>query len=258
MAPSGLVGETSLKAVILSAGQGKRLLPLTLTVPKCALKVNGRPIVYWQLDFLSEAGVTEIVIVLGHAAEKVEHLLAEYSGQIRVRTLYNPFHGVSDNLASCWLAGPEMDGDFLLLNGDTLCEPAAVKRLLASAQGPITVTIDEKDAYDSDDMRVSRDGNRLLRIGKHLRPSETNAESVGLLLFRGDGPARFRWALERAIRKPEGLKQWYLSVVDELGRAGFVSTCSIRGLRWAEVDTPADLDDAQAVLVTKTRAIGAD
>lgn len=247
-----------MKAVILSAGQGRRLLPLTRNMPKCALHVSGRPIIYWQIDTLIEAGVTEVVVVLGYRAEMVEELLANYPARIPVRALYNPFHGVSDNLASCWLAGSEMDGDFLLLNGDTLCETSAVKRLLAAPANPITVTIDEKAAYDDDDMRVTKDGTRLKRIGKHLRPSETNAESVGMLLFRDDGPGRFRWALERAIRKPEGLEQWYLSVVDELARSGLVFTCSIKGLRWAEVDTPADLDAAQAVLVTRARAAGAD
>ena len=62
--------------------------------------------------------------------EKVEETLAAYGGRISVRSLYNPFHTVSDNLASCWLAGSEMDEDFLLLNGDTLCEPGVVKSLL--------------------------------------------------------------------------------------------------------------------------------
>ena len=61
-----------MKAVILSAGQGKRLLPLTLDAPKCLLDVNGRPIIYRQLDFLAEAGVEEAVCVLGYRAEKVE------------------------------------------------------------------------------------------------------------------------------------------------------------------------------------------
>jgi len=245
-----------LKAVILSAGQGKRLLPLTRNRPKCTLPVCGRPIIYWQIDTLVAAGVEEIVVVLGYEAPRVEELLAKHPERKRVRTLYNPFHSVSDNLASAWLAGSEMDGDFLLLNGDTLCEPGVVEQLLASSNGSITVAVDEKSSYDDDDMRVSRDGDRLLRIGKHLRPSETDAESIGLLAFRGDGPARFRWALERAVRRPEALEQWYLSVVDELGRAGQVRACSIQGLRWAEVDTPADLDDAAVVVGQRARAAG--
>lgn len=248
-----------MKAVILSAGQGRRLMPLTRHTPKCALNVCGRPIILWQIDILLDAGVTEIVVMVGHAASKVEELIARHPHGGRVRILYNPFHAVSDNLASCWLAAPEMDGDFLLINGDTLCEREVVKRLLAAPPSPITVAIDEKPSYDDDDMRVSRQGDRLVRIGKHLRPSETDAESIGMLRFCSDGPARFRWALERAVRKPEGLEHWYLSVIDELARQEHVSWCSIRGLRWAEVDTPADLDDASAVLARRAqRTAGAE
>ena len=242
-----------LKAVILSAGQGRRLLPLTRRVPKCALEVRGRPILNWQIDILLDAGVKEIVVVVGHGASKVDEILAQTPDRAKVRVLYNPFHAVSDNLASCWLVGPEMDADFLLVNGDTLCEVEIVRRLLKSPVAPITVAVDEKESYDDDDMRVSRDGDKLLRIGKHLRPSETDAESIGMILFRGDGPARFRWALERAVRKPEGLEHWYLSVIDELAPTGLISTCSIKGLRWAEVDTPSDLDDASSVLTRRAR-----
>ncbi len=243
-----------MKAVILSAGQGRRLLPLTRNVPKCALNVSGRSILDWQIEALREAGVDEIVVVLGHGAAHVEAMLSRHPERSRVRVIYNPFHGVSDNLASAWLACPEMDGDFLLMNGDTLCEAKIIRRLLAAPPAAITVTVDKKDDYDDDDMRVKLDGDRMLRIGKHLRPSETQAESIGVLLFRGDGAARFRWALERMVRKPEALEQWYLSAIDELAQSGVVSTACIKGLLWAEVDTPSDLDDAALVVGKRARS----
>lgn len=230
------------------------MLPLTRTVPKCALNVSGRSILHWQIDVLKDAGIDEIVVVLGHGASHVEALLARHPDRSRVRVLFNPFHGVSDNLASAWLAGPEMDGDFMLMNGDTLCEAEVVRRLLASPAAPITANVDKKDEYDDDDMRVQLDGTRMLRIGKHLRPSVTHAESIGMLLFRGEGPARFRWALERMVRKPEALGQWYLSAIDELAKSGLVSTNCIKGLLWAEVDTPSDLDDAAAVVASRVRS----
>ena len=66
-----------MKAIILSAGQGKRLLPLTEETPKCMLPVTeGVPLLQWQLEQLEIAGVTEAVIVTGFYAEKVEALVA--------------------------------------------------------------------------------------------------------------------------------------------------------------------------------------
>ena len=232
------------KAVILSAGQGRRLLPLTQNLPKCALPVAGRPIILRQIDTLFAAGVEQVVVILGHEVEAVEKILASHERHRQIRTIYNPFYAVSDNLASCWLASPEMDGDFMLINGDTLCELAVVQRLLASPRAAVTSTVNRKSDYDDDDMRVTLDGKRLTQIGKRLPDSETDGEAIGMTLFRGNGPARFRWALERAVRHPKSLKQWYVSVLNELAQSGIVSTCLIDGLRWTEVDTPDDLTHA--------------
>ncbi|MCA9321293.1 MAG: phosphocholine cytidylyltransferase family protein [Planctomycetes bacterium] len=236
-----------MKAVILSAGQGKRLLPLTETTPKCALEVAGRPIVQWQVDTLLEAGIKDVMVVVGHGAEKVEALMKPYGA--RVRCLYNPFHAVSDNLASCWVARNEMDGDFILLNGDTLFEVSVVRRLL-EAERAINVTIDRKPIYDADDMKVHVQGDRLMNIGKTLSPEKSDAEAIGMILFRRPGALAFREALDRAMRRPDGLKHWYLKVVDAMAAADdVVGVCSIEGMRWAEVDTRDDLANASVAVV---------
>lgn len=243
-----------MKAVILSAGQGRRLLPLTEKLPKCALPVAGRPIILRQIDTLFAAGIEQVVVVLGHEVEAVEQMLARHPRHRQIRTLYNPFYAVSDNLASCWLAAPEMDADFMLLNGDTLCELAVVQRLLASPRAAVTSTVNRKSDYDDDDMRVTLKGKRLSQIGKRLPRAQTDGEAIGMTLFRGNGPARFRWALERAVRHPQSLQQWYVSVLDELARSGIVSTCLIDGLRWTEVDTPEDLELATRMYANSARA----
>src|SRR5919107_135621 len=120
-----------------------------------------------------------------------------------VRTLFNPFYHVADNLGSVWMARAEFDSDTLLLNGDTLVSPDLLATVLAAETGPIAVTVDEKESYDTDDMKVLRDGDRLLRIGKALEPGHYNAESIGLLAFRGDGGARFAEQVDRMMRGPD-------------------------------------------------------
>jgi choline kinase len=97
-------------------------------------------------------------------------------------------------------------------------------------------------------MKVVLDGERLLRIGKHLPVDAVDAESIGLLRFDAAGARRFRQAVEQALREPDGLRWWYLSVIDRLADEGLVQTCSIRGLRWGEVDFPRDLEPARAVV----------
>lgn len=233
-----------MKAIILSAGQGKRLLPLTERAPKCMLPVRGRPLIVRQIDALARCGIEDVAVVVGFGAELVEAGLIEHYGPRRIRPVYNPFFTITDNLVSCWVARAEMAEPFLLLNGDTLFEASVLERLLAAPEHPITLAVSCKDQYDDDDMKVIRDGDRLLQVGKKLPKGEVNAESIGMMTFRGKGPRLFVDAIDRAMRTQAALSQWYLSLIDALARSGVVFTQEIPANGWTEVDGPADLERA--------------
>ena len=86
-------------------------------------------------------GVTDIVVVTGFRTERVEdHALQLYRETgARIRTVFNPFFQVADNLGTCWIVREEMDRDFIILNGDTIVSDEIVGRLIAGAQDAITV-----------------------------------------------------------------------------------------------------------------------
>src|ERR671910_646440 len=115
-------GDRTLRAVILCAGQGRRLLPLTDFSPKCLLRIAGRPVLEWQLRALAANGITDVTVVTGFGADAVEQALRRMGAVAEgVRTLFNPFFAVSDNAGSCFLArGLLRDSDAVLLNGDTV------------------------------------------------------------------------------------------------------------------------------------------
>lgn len=241
-----------MKVIILSAGQGKRLLPYTANVPKCLLNINGKTLIEWQIGELHKCGIDQITVVTGYGAEKVDALLEQEYGKKHIKTHYNPDYAITDNLVSCWKVRDEMSEDFLLLNGDTLFEAEVVKTLLKTSETPITVTINHKEVYDTDDMKVCLAETRLLKIGKDLQADETHGESIGMILFRGDGPERFRNGLQKAINDTHTIHKWYLSVIDAIAQKKTVLTCSIKGLSWCEVDYPADLEDAEMVVRSLT------
>ena len=237
-----------MKAIILSAGQGKRLLPLTKDQPKCTIPIHGRSILEWQIDELIKLGIRPIHVVVGFGAATVEQVLTHHDSRHAIHTVYNPFYALADNLISCWAARNEMTEDFILLNGDTVFETAILKRVLQAPPAPITLVTDEKPQYDADDMKVVVRGTQLVRIGKTLPLEKVNGESIGMIRFQNEGPQLFCSAIEQRIRQPESLKQWYLSLIDELAPEGLVSTVSIHGLTWAEIDNPEDLHYAETRL----------
>ncbi len=237
-----------MKTIILSAGQGRRLLPLTAENPKCLLQIGEKSLLEWQLQELKKCGVDDVSVVVGYGAEKVEELLHRHGYDSWVSTIYNPFYAVADNLGSCWVARHEMAEEFMLLNGDTLFESKIPQQLCASPYHPVTLVTDAKGTYDADDMKVIVEGEKLVKVGKTISIRETHGESIGMMIFRDDGPSIFRQAVEQALRRPESLKKWYLSIIDELAQQGVVWTSSIKGLGWGEIDSAADLDHANTLV----------
>jgi L-glutamine-phosphate cytidylyltransferase len=238
-----------MKGIILSAGQGRRLLPLTQERPKCLLRISGCTVLEWQLRILAAAGVDRVVVVTGFGAAAVERELADVTPTgMRVRTLFNELYDRADNIVSCARASAEMDEDFLLLNGDTLADPGVVTRLLTSATGPVAVAVAQKHAYDADDMKVRCAGTRVIEIGKNLTPGDTDGEAVGFSLYRGHGPALFAEALAAVLRGRDGTRRWYLSAVNLLAARDHVHRVVIDGTKCAEIDYPDDLPAAQSLV----------
>jgi choline kinase len=206
---------------------------------------------------LERAGIRRIDVVTGFATDLVEeHLAGIAAPQVEAVAHFNPFFQVADNLGSCWIVREQMAaGDFLLLNGDTLVSPGVLARVQREDRWPIAVAIDRKDEYDSDDMKVELDGERLVRIGKTLDPGQSHAESIGCLAFRGEGVELFREAVRQEMRTPEGVNHWFLKVIDTLAATGKVGTVSIDGEDWAEVDFLTDIEEA-ALLTDRWAATG--
>ncbi len=245
-------------AIILSAGQGKRLMPHTRDLPKCLLPVQAdRPVLEVQLRALREAGIEQARVMVGFQAEKVEAFLATRPvPEVEVQTLFNPFFDSTDNLVTAWLARPEMKGEFLLMNGDTVFEPDVLRGLLARPAAPITLVVNGKPLYDADDMKVSIgvDG-RIRAVSKTLCEGSVNGESIGLMRFCGEGIEAFRSGLDHAVRTQRGLRAYYLSVIDELSAKIDVETSMMTGLWWGELDSPEDLRKLRAELAERPALI---
>jgi L-glutamine-phosphate cytidylyltransferase len=235
-----------MKAIILSAGQGSRLGHLTHDRPKCLIEFGGRTLLDRQLDTLAANGVNDVVVVTGFHDELVNSAIKARAGGPAVRTVYNPFYKVADNLGSLFIARNELVGDCLVWNGDTLVSEQLMSRVVGNDRPGMCVTIDQKDGYDADDMKVVVDGaGQLHAIGKRLPIHEVNAESIGLLAFRAGGAEQFRDWIEKVIRTNEGTTIWYLRVIHQIAQEHPVWTLNIKGEEWGEVDFPEDVERAR-------------
>ena len=114
---------------------------------------------------------------------------------------------------------------------------------------PVTMAINHKPEYDDDDMKVSLEADgRLRAVGKTLDLSAVDGESIGLMTFRGRGVDAFREALDAAVRSPEALRAWYLSILNALADNLQIQTFAIGDHWWGEVDSREDLVAVRSTL----------
>ncbi len=230
-----------MRVIILAAGKGERLYPLTKNSPKSLLELGGgKTVLESQLEHIATVGIGDVTIVTGYKTEQIEAKVLGFDG-LEITICYNPFFSTSNNLISAWLAIRETGENFVLVNGDDVFKVHVLSGLLES-KNDITMVIDRKEEYDSDDMKVITRGGRILEVSKEIDPARADGESIGMILFRGKGRTIIRETLERMVRRDEAKNIFYLAALQEIMNMGFpvnYHECSRED--WAEIDFHSDL-----------------
>ena len=239
--------------IVLAAGAGTRLLPLTENLPKTLLAVDGeRTILDVAIANLSSAGVEEIVIVTGFAAGEIESRvddLAEYHG-VGVTTLHNERWDLN-NSYSLWLAGAHLERGAVVVNGDTLHPVSVVQRLLQRAEaGPafdVALAIDDRKALGAEEMKVLVDSDgKVTRISKEIDPGAAAGEYIGVAYVPAGSAAGVVEALEVVWTRDPSL--YYEDGFQELADSGGrIEPVSIGIVEWVEVDDHSDLARARSI-----------
>ena len=228
-------------AVILSAGAGSRLLPLTEERPKCLVEVGGRSILDWQIDALHAAGVDRIVVVGGYRHAQITAHLRARQPAVPAELIVNPFWSVASSIGSVWEARAYLDRPFCLLNGDTVFEPALLAAMLAHPAPGVSLVVEPLAALVEDDMLVSVADDRVSRVAKNLSPTAATHRSLGIVISSDDG-ARYRGALDAVITADGGHQAYHHDIVDHLARHDMVTAAIAGSAAWQEIDRPEDID----------------
>jgi len=240
-----------MKILILAAGKGERLYPLTKNTPKPLIDLgDGETILEKQLKSLSESKVIdEVVILIGYLHEQVESKLKNFKTNLKIRTLYNPFYEMSNNLITLWLSKHEMNEDFLITNGDNLYIYDVVSNLVNNTNDGIYLTFCYRDNLGEDDMKVLLDDNKkVLKVSKEI--NDSNIESVGLVKVKGQKYRKiFQDVLEQLARNKNYLNKFWLETFNVLAEKGVeIHSFEIDKNKWREVDFHFDLNDLKELI----------
>lgn len=239
-----------MKAIILSAGQGTRLRPLTDDRPKCLVEIAGKPLLDHQLDVLRGAGIDDLHVVAGYRADQVvragvaRHVNARYETTNMVATLF--------------AAEGEMTGgtDLIISYGDIVFEPRVLEALLA-CRAPVCLTVDRAwrrywaarmdDPLDDAETLKLADGDRVTELGKKPQSyDEIQGQYMGLIKVRADHVPRLPevWrAMDRdADYDGKDYDNMYMtSFLQHLIDLGWDVRAAFVDNGWLEVDAPEDL-----------------
>jgi choline kinase len=232
-----------MRAIILAAGVGSRLRPLTDDMPKCLVPVAGRPVLAWQLDALRAAGVAEVTVVAGYRAADVTRFCEAYNDLVTV--VVNSVYDTTNNMFSLRLAlrGHETD-DTLISNGDVVFD-ADIARAMVSGDIADAIAV-EPGRYIEESMKVSVDEDgRITALSKAITPAAAFGVSIDFYRFSGHTVETICDTADRIIERDGNANLWTEVAIDAILPDVAIYPLDIAGRRWIEIDNFDDLAEAE-------------
>jgi choline kinase len=236
-----------LKFVVLVAGVGSRLRPLTQNRPKCLVEVNGTPILQRLLDQADALGMfEEAVLITGYRADAVEQFVQEWQRNHRlpVRLVHNEKYHETNNAYSLWCAKHLLDTSFVLSDGDLVLDPEILRMLATCPTSALAV--DQSSQLDEEAMKfaLSEDGS-VTALSKEVNVSEAKGESIGMCVIQVADVPRVLEELEQLVKHNEWNEYYERAFIELIGKGWRLGVCDIGGRKWVEIDDHQDLQRAE-------------
>lgn len=249
--------------IILAAGMGTRLKPLTDGMPKCLVPFHDKPLVEWHYQVLKKVGIDDIIVVGGYEAQQIKNLFGS-----RVKLVLNHEFDQTNMVYSLLKARDHFDSEFIVAYGDIVYEPRLLESLLKKTSASVNVTVDlEWKSYwqerfenildDAESLRLDS-SNHIMSIGQKVNSvEEIQGQYIGLMKFGSDGIKLMQELLDKELS--ESLKGQRLLCSDRsyknlymtdllqgmIDQGAQIEADLVRG-GWLEIDSLKDLKLGEA------------
>jgi len=229
-----------MKAVILAAGIGRRLLPLTEYKPKALLEAGGKSLLHYQLESLRKnMDLKDVYIVTGHCSKLIENFAHS------CKIIENPRYKDTNNIYSLWLMKNRVKEGFILLNSDVLFHEQILEKIIKSDFENAIIVDDYKDLGE-EEMKIVLNDNKLVEISKDIEPKKATGEYIGISKFSKSCAKVLFDKIDELIREGK-TSEWYEKAFTEIVNDLDIYGVSTDGLPWIEIDDFTDLKNAQTV-----------
>ncbi|KPK42360.1 MAG: hypothetical protein AMJ78_02840 [Omnitrophica WOR_2 bacterium SM23_29] len=233
-----------MRAILLAAGIGKRLKPLTDITPKSLIRVGDKTVLERMLDSLIGVGIKDIYVVVGHLKEKIKKNVGrKYSG-IQVHYIFNRDYK-RGSVLSVWAARRYFDDDMLLMDSDVIFENKILDRLVNS-KNENCLLMDKDYGKTGEEMKIAALNKRVVQIARDItvRYDEVG-EGVGFLKLSKNYHKELLTVLEGTIADDEDSD--YEVALDKLVKRIPVGFEEATGFKWTEIDFKDDIEKAKAL-----------
>jgi len=230
------------KAVLLAAGRGTRLQPVTSHTSKCMLPLVGKPILWHILDAVRRAGIREVHLVVGYKRERIMEYFGDGS-QLGL-SIHYVFQETSDGTAKA-IGLVELEEDFLVLNGDTLVDEEDIRRIIREHDTDATLgvrRVEDPSHYGV----VEVEGELVRSIVEKPRGFVSNLANAGLYVF---SPEIYK-AIKRTKRSERGEYEITTSIQLMIGEGRVARAVELTGL-WSDIGNPWNYLDSNQVLLER-------
>ena len=230
-----------MRALILAAGLGTRLAPITNDRPKSLVPVNGIPILLKQIDNLHKNGIYNIVIISGYKADILEKTVHESYPEIRI--IESMDYVNTNNMYSAYLGRAAVENhQFLMMNADVFYDASVITALMA-CEAPNAIVTDI-GRYLEESMKVVEKDGRLVEISKAILPEDALGSSIDVYKFSAEGGKAFFKKCAEYIEEQKELKKWSEVALNDILDEVEFKACPLAG-RWLEIDNHDDLAAAE-------------
>lgn len=242
-----------MKALLLAAGRGTRLCPLTDERPKSMVEVCGRPILLKQIENLVENGVTDITVIAGYRAEALASCVrAEYP---QVSIIVNAEYATTNNMVSAYMGREAVGGGpFLMMNADVFFDGSVISALLSHPDGNAVVT--DVGRYIGESMKVTERGGRLTAISKAISWEDALGSSIDVYRFSSEAGDAFFRACKKYIEVKRERNLWSEVALNAILPDVRFTACPLQG-RWVEIDNHEDLAEANRLFSNEPSEVNA-
>lgn len=240
-----MVNKLVQKAVILLAGREKKLAPLTDEIHQCLFNLGDLCVIEDMLLKLQRQGIEEAILVVGHKSELIKNKIGIRYNNVVIRYVENKDFETTGVSHSLWLAKQYLKDDFLLLDGDIICEEELLEKIIKSEKNDIIAV----DNYQEDlDGRVAVKilKDKVVKIGKNLVVNKDAifAHSIGIAKFSAKTAELLINELDKFNKKKE-LNKIYEDALNEILDKVDFYPMDVKGLNWFEIDELNEFDKAQ-------------